>query len=248
MRLPLIIFVLVVSCQSAAEETLLVAVASNFAETLRPIAASFSAENSVDVRISAGSTGKLYAQIQNGAPFDVFLSADKERAVLLVEQGRSAEASTRLYATGRLMLWSAASTTRKVDCLASLREDHAARVAIANPKTAPYGSAALEFLQSELPDADFTGRLLVGENIAQAAQFAALGGARFGLLALSQRERLPDAGCHSVLPADSHAPIEQHAVALRGDNEILAVRFLDYLTQDARDAIEAAGYTVARDD
>lgn len=248
MRLLSIIIALGLSCQSTADDRLLVAVASNFADTLRPIADSFSESHDVEVRISAGSTGKLYAQIRNGAPFDVFLSADRERAALLVDQGRASEPSTRLYAIGRLMLWSADPATRDSGCLQSLRADPKARLAIANPKTAPYGRAAIEFVESEFPDVDFSGRLLVGENIAQAAQFAALGGARFGLLAVSQRDRLPDPGCVSILPPGSHAPIEQHAVALRGGNEQLATRFLDYLTGDAKVAIEAAGYAVANDD
>ncbi len=244
MRLPLIIITLGLAFQSEAKETLLVAVASNFVETLRPIAQEFSEARDVDVRLSAGSTGKLYAQIRNGAPFDVFLSADEERTLLLVEQGRSVEAETRLYAIGHLMLWSADPATRVSDCLSALEADAGARIAIANPKTAPYGRAAMEFLASIIPNADLDGRLLVGENIAQAAQFAALGGARFGLLALSQRDRLPDAACVATVPAESHAPIEQHAVALRGGNEVLALEFLDYLTGDAQAAIEAAGYTV----
>lgn len=122
-----------------AADTITVAVASNFSRPAAELAARFAGETGVVVRISNGSTGKLYAQIVNGAPFDVFLAADTERPKLLEESGHAVAESRFTYAQGALVLWSRDAK----DCLAALADEGSGRVALANPRTAPYGKAAV---------------------------------------------------------------------------------------------------------
>ena len=128
--------------EASAEQFLRVAVASNFMETAADLAEVFENETGIDVRLSSGSTGNLYAQIINGAPYHVFLAADIERPRLLEASGRAVAGSRFTYATGALVVWS--WTAR--DCLAALYDPQAGRIAIANPEIAPYGQAAREFL------------------------------------------------------------------------------------------------------
>ena len=158
----------------------------------------------------------------------------------LADDGHAVADSRFTYAVGRLLLWSGDSELAGVNCLAALRSERG-RVSVANPDTAPYGRAALEFLASA--GVDVSGRRVTGENIAQALQFAARGGAQFGLLAKAQSGMLPDDGCRYDVPADRHTPIRQQAVLLtRSANNAPAADFLDYLATQARERIAAAGY------
>ena len=129
-----------------AADVVTVAVASNFAKTAADVSAAFTRDTGVPVRISHGSTGKLYAQIINGAPFDIFLAADTERAALLEQSGLTVAGSRRTYATGSLVLWSNDERLRGKDCRQMLERGDYRHLALANPATAPYGSAAREFL------------------------------------------------------------------------------------------------------
>ena len=133
---------LLISGPALAGDAITVAVASNFSRAAAEISAKFAGETGITVRISNGSTGKLYAQILNGAPFDVFLAADAERPVLLEQSGHAVAGSRTTYAEGTLVLWSGVEN----DCLAALRDEHGGRVALANPATAPYGKAAVNVL------------------------------------------------------------------------------------------------------
>jgi hypothetical protein len=154
---------------AVADETVTVAVASNFSRTAAELSAKFAGETGIAIRISNGSTGKLYAQILNGAPFDIFLAADAERPALLEESGLAVSGSRFTYAEGALVLWSRGAP----DCLAALRDDTGGHVALANPVTAPYGKAALEFLIHEGYREMVSDRIVYGENIAQTLQFVA---------------------------------------------------------------------------
>lgn len=240
--LPLFLFV------SAGAEPVSVAVASNFTIPMAQLAASFEASTGHQVRVSAASTGMLYAGISNGANYAVFLAADEERPRLLEESGLGVGGTRFTYAVGRLELWSADPAFEGTDCRAQLESLGARHLAIANPVTAPYGAAAKSFLQNAgLWDA-VEGNLVFGQNIAQTLQFVATGNASLGLIASSQAEsdRLPEASCRWQVPASMHAPLEQHAILLDNARDNEAARgFLAFLESSAgRDIIQSHGYEV----
>jgi molybdate transport system substrate-binding protein len=241
-------FAVLVSTNSFADESLTIAVASNFQVTAKEIAAEFTAATQIPTRISAGSTGKLYAQIINGAPFDVFLSADAARPRLLEENGVAVKGSRVTYATGALVLWSADSALENKDCLAALELGSYRRLAIANPLTAPYGNAAKEFLEAAGIFDAVESRIVYGENISQTLQFVVTSNATLGLIALSQvKGGLPvDASCSWNVPSTMHTAIDQQAVLLaNSDNADAARRFMTFLqTAHVTALLESRGYTV----
>lgn len=227
-----------------AQETVRVAVASSFMDTAAVLGTAFQRDTGIEVRLSAGSTGKLYAQIINGAPFDVFLAADIERPALLEQSGRAVAGSGRVYARGRLVIWSASAR----DCLGVLREDAAGKVAIANPVTAPYGRAASEFLQDIGAWERVSQRMVYGQNATQALQFAATGNTAVAIVARSQvnSPALPPAACRYEVPEARHSPIAQQAVLTNAESEA-GQRFLDFLLSEAaRRIIERSGYEVGQ--
>jgi len=238
----------VVSQQAFAADSLTVAVASNFSQPAREIASRFEDATGQAVRITTGSTGKLYAQIANGAPFDLLLAADSARPVLLENSGMGVAGTRFTYAIGELVLWSADAKFADLDCRAVLPDLGEDRLAIANPDTAPYGAAAKQFLQSERLWAAVTPHLVYGENIAQTLQFLASGNASLGLIAKSQSvdTRLPKATCHWPVPASAHAVLEQQAILLQhAAGKSTAVEFLDFLRGPvAQDVISSHGYSV----
>lgn len=221
-----------------------VAVAANFAEPIKVIATDFQQATGHTLKISTGATGKFYAQIVHGAPFDVLLAADDETPARLVKEGRAVAGSALTYATGRLVLWSADAA--RIDPNASaLKSGEFRFLAIANPKTAPYGRAALETLAAlkiDVPD----NKRVVGESIAQAYQFAATGNAEMGFVALSQvwKDGKLSAGSAWIVPKAMHQPIRQGAVLLNTGRENAAAKALfDYLkTPAAKRTIERYGY------
>jgi molybdate transport system substrate-binding protein len=222
-----------------------VAVAQNFAATLQEISRAFSSATGHSVISSAASTGKLYAQIENGAPFEVFLSADSERPRLLEERGLAVKGSRFSYALGRLVLWSAQPDL--VDPAgAVLAKTGWRHLAIANAELAPYGAAAREVLiQRGLWDA-VRGRLVQGEDIAQTFQFVATGNAELGFVALAQLAGAERGGSRWLVPDSLHAPIEQQAVLLaRAKDDAAARALLDFLrAPEARARISQAGYAL----
>lgn len=215
---------------TAAE--LRVAAAASSQEALVAIARDFERHSGDTVRFSFGSSGKLYQQIRHGAPFDLFFSADVAYAERLVAEGH-AEAPRR-YARGRLVIWAPRGSTLDLDRgLAVLAAPGVRHVAIANPKIAPYGRAAVEALTKAGLYAAVAPKFVVGENIAQAAQFAHAGGADAGLLALSLAvsPRLRPRGTYRLVPQALHGPIDAAAaVVTRSAEPALARRFLDYAT------------------
>ena len=221
---------------AAGQDYVTVAVASNFGATAREVGAHFARESGYEVRITTASTGQLYAQIVNGAPFDVLLAADTERPRRL-EAGSGAVPGTRFtYAVGSLVLWSRQAD----DCQAALQNIDGGLLAIANPETAPYGTAAKSFLQQAGLWESLQDRLVIGENIAQTLQFAASGNAELGFIARSQLRApsLPPASCSWPVPEAMHAPIDQQAILLRrGAASDGAAAFLEFLRSDAGRAI-----------
>jgi molybdate transport system substrate-binding protein len=223
-----------------------VAVAANFAPAAQAIAAAFEKDTGHAVKLSFGATGKFYAQIVAGAPFDVLLAADQATPARLVGEGKGVGATRHTYAIGKLVLWSAdpALVDARGDVLKSAAWKH---LAVADAKLAPYGAAAKETLaQLRLTDA-VQARLVTAENIGQAYQFVQTGNAELGFVALGQVQP-PDgdkvSGSMWLVPESLYTPIRQDAVVLSASKaSATATAFVDYLAGDkARVVIKAHGY------
>lgn len=233
-----------VACGSgAAERGVLVGVAANFTEPAREIAAAFERETGHRVRLSFGSTGQLYAQISEGAPFEVFLAADAERPARAEQAGHAVAGSRFTYATGRLALFSREEGIEMGP--ESVRDPGAGRIALANPETAPYGRAAWEAVVALGAVESVSGRRVIGTNVAQAFQFVHTGNADLGFVSLSQITLHPG-GSRWIVPEALHAPIRQQAVLLEaGRSRPGAARFLDFLRGEAaRNLLRRFGYGV----
>lgn len=232
-------------CAFAAEVT--VAVAANFTAPMQKIAEAFEQETGHKALLSFGSTGSFFAQIRHGAPFQVLLAADAETPARLEKEGAGVAGTRFTYATGTLVLWSAQAGL--VDDQAQvLRSGGFRRIAIANPKLAPYGAAALETM-AKLGVLDaLRPRIVEAANIAQAYQFVATANAELGFVALSQviaQGRIAR-GSGWVVPAAMHAPIRQDALLLQaGKDNPAAAALLAFLRgEKARAVIRAFGYEV----
>lgn len=223
-------------------EKLLVAVASNFVAPAKELSQEFSRITSHNVSLSFGSTGKLYAQIVHGAPFQVFLAADQERPFKLVSQGIAEKGSQFTYALGRIVLYCPRAETDQQP-LEILKSNEFARMAIANPTTAPYGRAALEVLQNLVILENLSTRIIQGDNIAQTFQFVSTGNAELGFISRSQLINI-DPDLYWTIPADLHSPIQQDAVLIQKGLDTKAAReFLEFLKSDlAREIIQSFGY------
>lgn len=227
----------------AAEVT--VAVAAHFSAPLQRLAQAFERATGHTVRASVGATGALYAQVRHGAPFEVFLSADDRTPARLESEGLAVSGTRFVYATGRLVLWSA--DARLVDAQgAVLRAAPAHRLAVANPKTAPYGAAALQTLQRLGVAERWRPHLVQGENIAQVHQFVASGNAPLGFVALAQVRASGSTASGSawLVPTHLHDSLRHEAVLLgRGQGQPAAQAFMAFLkSEQARAIIDAFGY------
>lgn len=225
-------------------ETATVAVASNFVAPLDAISKEFQAATAHELIVTAGSTGQLYAQIVNGAPFDVFLAGDARRPQLLAAS-RIGEESTRFtYAVGRLVLWSADKAAFPALDIDVLRTDRFRWIAIANPRLAPYGAAARELLRNLGLWDSLQGRIVIGQNVAQAFAMTETRGAELGIAALSQVQAYRRPATYVVLPESLHEPIRQDAILLRRARDNPAAEaFIAFLqTRTAKEIIEAHGY------
>ncbi|MCG6965316.1 MAG: molybdate ABC transporter substrate-binding protein [Chromatiaceae bacterium] len=225
-----------------AADEIRIAVAANFTATLQRIAGDFTRASGHRVLISSSSTGKHYAQIRNGAGFDIFFAADAERPALLEQQGIGVPGSRFVYATGRLALWTRGEAVVG-DPADVLRGGRFARLAIANPRLAPYGLAAEQALRAWQLWDKLQPKLVRGENVGQAYQYAATGNAEWGLVALSQvLAREPRVrGSYAIVPATLHTPISQEALLLRPSRAGEA--FLAFLRGDAAaQVLREAGY------
>jgi len=223
-----------------------VAVAANFSAAAQKIAAQFEKDTGHVVKLSFGATGKFYAQIEAGAPFDVLLAADQATPGKLVTEGKAVPTTLHTYAIGKLVLWSAdpALVDASGDVLKSGKWKH---LSVADAKLAPYGQAAKETLAAlKLMDA-VQSRVVTAENIGQALQFVQTGNAELGFVALGQVQP-PDgarpAGSMWVVPANLYAPIRQDGVVIATSKVAkAATQFVDYLASDkAREVIKAYGY------
>ena len=232
---------------AAQADEVQVAVAANFSAPAQKIAAAFEHDTGNTVKLSFGATGKFYAQIEAGAPFDVLVAADQATPEKLVAEGKGIAETHRTYAIGKLVLWSADPAL--VDAAgAVLKTDRFKHLSVADAKLAPYGEAAKETLAAlKLTDA-VQPRVVTAENIGQAYQFVATGNAELGFVALGQVQP-PDGskapGSMWVVPDNLYTPIKQDAVVIAATKVgKAATEFVDYLASDkARVVIKAYGYS-----
>jgi len=227
---------------SVSADTLRVAVASNFAKTFSQLAQKFESSSGHKLKLIFGSTGKHYAQIINGAPFDVFFAADSKRPLLLEQQGFAITKTRFTYAVGKIILWS--PRENYFDNTASiLSSNKFRRLAIASPKLAPYGIAAQQVLKDRGLWSSLTSRMVRGENIAQTYQFIKSGNAELGFVALAQVKQAnkPISGSFWRVPTTEYPPIKQQAVLL--NDNIASRELLTFVrSKQALNIIHESGY------
>ena len=246
MKLPLPALLLI-AATAAHADPVQVAVAANFSAPARQIAQDFEKETGHQAVLAFGATGKFYAQIRNGAPFEVLLAADDETPAKLEKEGAALAGTRYTYAIGRLVLWSAKAgfvdDKGEVLTLGGFRH-----LALANPRHAPYGAAAVEALTALKQLDAIQPKFVQAENIAQAHQFVASGNAELGFIALSQvmKDGKLGAGSAWVVPANLHQPIRQDAVMLdKGRGKAAAEAWLKFLrSEKARAVIRGYGYEI----
>ena len=218
-----------------------IAVASNFIRPMQALQAEFEKDGQYKLTVSFASSGKIYAQIIHGAPFDVFLSADTEKPEALESKSIIISGERFVYAQGQLVLWS--SSPGESDLLTKLRQNDFNKLALANPRFAPYGQAAVSALRNLSLEQSTKTQWVMGESISQTFQFVASGNADLGFIAYSQ---LPSSGQYVLVDPLLYAPINQEAVMLKRAAQNLAAKaFFDFLKSNvAADIIKANGYRV----
>ncbi|HDS1737347.1 molybdate ABC transporter substrate-binding protein [Pseudomonas sp. BP8] len=236
-----------ISCNTAWADEVQVAVAANFTAPIQALAKDFEKDTGHKLVAAFGSTGQFYAQIKNGAPFEVFLAADDSTPAKLESEGDSVKGSRFTYAIGTLALWSA--KPGYVDAQgAVLKKNEFQHLSIANPKAAPYGLAATQVLDKLKLTEATKAKIVEGQNITQAFQFVSTGNAELGFVALSQiyKDGKIDNGSAWIVPADLHDPIKQDAVILnKGKDNPAAQALVEYLKgPKAAAVIKSYGYEI----
>lgn len=234
------------------DSELLVAAAADLNPALNEIAQQFQKNNGIRVKVSFGASGALTQQIQNGAPFDVFFSADMDYPRQLIGQGQADAASLFQYSLGKLVLWVPASSSLDVEHkgMDILLDSSVKKIAIANPQHAPYGRAALAALKHAGLYDRLADRLVLGENVSQAAQFAESGNAQAGFVALAHAmsPAIKNMGKFWIVPADYYPPLEQGVVIItRSQNKTEANAFLNYVkTKEASEVLRKYGFALSQ--
>jgi len=244
-KISLSLFIMLSAMSSAQATTVSVAVAANFSAPMKDIAQEFEKETGHHLTLTFGSSGKLFAQIKNGAPYQVFLCADDKKPGKLENEGLSVPGSEFTYALGTLVLWSA-NPDFIDDNGEVLKQKQFIHLAIANPALAPYGVAAIETMQKLKVLDNLRSTFVQGENVAQTYQFVATGNAPLGFVALSQvfQAGKLTQGSAWIVPAELHKPIRQNAVLLsKGKDNKAAETLLAYLKSNKATAIiKSYGY------
>lgn len=235
--------------QRASAQEITIAAASDLNFAFKEIVAEFEKKTGAHVKLSLGSSGNFFAQIQHGAPFDLYFSADVRYPQKLEQTGHAIQGSLYRYAVGRIVLWTSAKSSLAVETLGmeALLDPSIKKIAIANPKHAPYGRAAVEAMQQANVYDRVKDKLVLGENISQATQFVESGAADIGIIALSLALAPPmkAAGKYWEIPADAHPALEQGAVILASaKNQQAAKAFLDFLKgPEGQDIMKRYGFT-----
>ena len=246
-KLLLAAFLLAAALCSAQEIT--VAAAADLQFAFQDVAARFQKDTGHPVKLVFGSSGNFFAQIQNGAPFDVFFSADIDYPKRLEAAGLAEPGTIYPYATGKIVVWTPASSRLDVSQgLKVLLDPAAGKIAIANPEHAPYGRAAVAALKHEGLYDKVSSRFVLGENISQTASLVVSGGADVGIIALSLAvaPSMKDKGKYYEIPADAYPAIEQAAVVLKGSGQkAIARQFVEYVKTPAmQDLLKAYGFSL----
>lgn len=243
-------FSLLLSCSLFAQDTIRIAVAANFFATMKSITQDFNQQTGIKVSISNGATGSLFTQIKHGAPYDLFFSADEKRPKLLEEQGLIEKGSRFTYVTGRLVVW-APNPSKVSPNLADLKlnNPHFRFIAIANPKTAPYGLASIQILKHYglYQTLKQNNQIALGENVGKVFHYIASGNAQLGLVAKSYviNPNKPIKGKFIEIDKNLHPTIKQQAVILKGKNSKNVQHFLIYLASPkAKKIMTSQGYEV----
>lgn len=252
MKKLLIILLSTLALSAQAAGQLLVAAASDLTHSVEELGAAFSKEvPGAQVKFTTGASGNLFAQITHGAPFDVFMSADMMYPGRLGREGAAEGASLAPYAIGRLALWSVDPRFDLTQGMRVFNDARLRRVAIANPDIAPYGKAARAALQAHGVWAEVKGKLVMGENISQTAQFVQTGNAQLGIVSYATvlSPKMKGVGKYYLVPDTGSAPIEQGAIITRhGKANPLAPRFMQFLQSPAARAILLRhGFSLPRD-
>ena len=219
--------------QNAFAEEIAIAAASDLNFAIKDLIAEYEKATGNHVKLSLGSSGNFYAQIQNGAPFDLYFSADIGYPKKLEEAGLTVPGSLYRYAIGRIVLWTNHTSHRDVSKgLEGLRDSAVKKIAIANPKHAPYGRAAVAAMEHYKVYDAAKDRLVLGENISQAAQFIESGACDVGIIALSLAlaPTMKAAGTYWEIPGEAHPPLEQGAAILKSSKEQkTAQQFVEFM-------------------
>jgi molybdate transport system substrate-binding protein len=253
-RRPAMIFLLVVLALSrptpASADEITIAAASDLNFAFKELVAGFEKQTGHRVKLSLGSSGNFFSQIQNGAPFDVYFSADIRYPQKLQEAGYAVPGSLYRYAIGRIVVWVPRTSSVDVEKLRmeALLEPSVRKIAIANPKHAPYGRAAVAAMEHFKLYERVKDRLVLGENISQAAQYVESGASDIGIIALSLAlaPTMKAAGTYWEIPAEAHPPLEQGAVIVKGARSPEAAKaFLEFLrSSGGREVMTRYGFVV----
>jgi molybdate transport system substrate-binding protein len=238
-------------CASTFAQEITVAAAADLSSALPDIIAKYKSETGLDVRLTLGASGNLTTQIRNGAPFDVFFSADEDYPRQLIDAGLAESDSLYRYAVGRLVLWVPNDVPVDVQKLGinTLLDPAVKKISIANPQHAPYGRAAESALRHFGIYDQVSSRLVLGENVSQAAQFVESGNAQAGLIALSHAlsPALKSKGRYWTVPLDAYPALNQAAVVLtRSRNQAAARKFLEFVrSPEAASLLASYGFTLS---
>ncbi len=232
-RLFAVVLLIMCAVSPVNAEEIAVAAASDLNFAIKEVIGAFEQQTGHRVKLSLGSSGNFFAQLQEGAPFDLYFSADIGYPKKLEEAGLTVPGSLYRYAVGRVVLWAPKSSPLNVSQgLTVLKEPRVRKIAIANPKHAPYGRAAVAAMEHAQVYAEVKDRLVLGENISQAAQFIESGACDVGIIALSLAlaPAMRSAGSYWEIPAEAHPPLEQGAAILKqSKHQELARNFLGFM-------------------
>ena len=248
--LRLITSLMLLLCYRMAAGQITIAAAADMNAALPELAAEYEKQSGNSAKLAFGSSGNLFSQIQNGAPFDLFFSADEDYPRQLVEAGLSERSSLYRYAVGKLVVWVPASSSLNVEKggIKILLDPAVKKIAIANPQHAPYGRAAEAALRHFGIYQQLAARLVLGENVSQAAQFIESGSAQAGLIALSHAlsPSLKGKGRYWIVPANAYPPLNQAAAILsRSSRKQEAADFLTFLkTRQAIEVLKRYGFAI----